>query len=330
MISVVIPNWNGAEFLPRCLEALRRQGRPADTLIVVDNGSEDGSLQLLQRDYPEVAVVELPYNHGFAGGVNRGIEAAISADADYIALLNNDAEPEPQWLESLLQTLEQHPEAGVTAAKQVDYEGRLDSTGEEYSIWGTPFSRGRGEVDRGQYDSDTRIFAASGAASLYRRELFEDVGLFDEWMFAYYEDVDLSFRARLRGWEVRYEPAAIVRHAVGATSDQLGDFRLHHIYKNFPVLFIKNMPGKLFVKYGWRAAGVMDVKNSQLLKHLKLRVFVTLWWSLGRHAPALWGERRRIQRHRTVSTEYIEELLYHAPPPEHGALTELTRKLPFN
>jgi hypothetical protein len=163
--------------------------------IVVDNGSVDGSVALVRRDHPEVELVLLEHNQGFAGGVNRGIEAALAGGAELVALLNNDAVADEQWLQHLVEAAQATPAAGIVGAKLLSWDRRhLDSTGDCWSVWGLGYPRGRGELDDGQYDHERELFAASGGASLYRGAMLQAVGTFDEDFFAYFEDVDLSFR----------------------------------------------------------------------------------------------------------------------------------------
>jgi GT2 family glycosyltransferase len=327
-IGVVVPNWNGEQLLGECLDSLNRQTLPGE-VIVVDNGSRDGSVQLIEDYYPDVHILRLEDNDGFAGGVNAGIGYARKQGADYIALCNNDAVAEENWLERLVAQAEASGDIAVVTSKILAYDGEtIDSTGDGYSIWGTPFPRGRGEADHGQYDGakHREVLAASGGASLYRADLFGDVGLFDEWFFAYYEDVDISFRARLAGWRLRYAPEAIVYHHIGATSEKLGDFRLQHMYKNFPVVFIKNMPGDLFFKYGWRVSGVFGFKMLQLIKKLKLILLIKLLFKIIVHLPKAFTQRHRIQRNRRVDPSYIDGFLHQAPPPTQSGLTKITTK----
>src|SRR5437763_11008250 len=169
-ISVVVPNWNGRDLIDRCLESVRAQTIRDLEIIVVDNGSADGSAEHLRRHHPDVRLVALAVNQGFAGGVNAGVAAARG---EFVALLNNDAWAAPDWLERLTARLASEPAAGACAPKIYRAEGsqptgRLDSTGELYSIWGLPFPRGRDQPDRGQYDDAKAVFAVSGGASVYR------------------------------------------------------------------------------------------------------------------------------------------------------------------
>src|SRR3990167_4648145 len=151
-VSVVIPNWNGAKFLRVCLDSLHKQSLKAD-IIVVDNGSVDESLELLSHSYPEVKVVALSKNRGFAGGVNVGIKQAVADGADFVALLNNDAVADQKWLGHLVKFLNSHPQAGIVTSKILTADGkRLDSTGDIYTVWGLPYPRGRGEANTTKYD----------------------------------------------------------------------------------------------------------------------------------------------------------------------------------
>jgi len=338
-LFVVIPNWNGADLIDECLAALQRQTLAHD-VIVVDNGSVDGSNLVVREKFPSVQLLEYPDNAGFAGGVNRGIRPAMEQGAEYVALLNNDAVADERWLERLVEAAEADPRVGAVAAKILTMDGkRLDSTGDFYSVWGSPFSRGRGEEDRGQYDAPEQreIFTASGGASLYRTEMFRQVGLFDERFFAYYEDTDIGFRGRLAGWKMVYEPSAVVRHHLGATSSRVNEhekigetplsapsvsgrvppspFARYHLVKNFVYVFTKNMPGRLYWKYlprflaGWAMMLALDLKRGMWASNVKASATALV------NLPSILADRRRIQRGRTVTPGEIDRLLYHAITP---------------
>ena len=332
--AVIIPNWNGLDFLADCLDAALAQTLPA-TVIVVDNGSTDGSLELLRDKYPQVTLIARDKNYGFTGGVNPGLEAALALNVEAAALLNNDAIPAPDWLEQLAAVLERDPGVGIAAAKIRHFEdNRLDSTGDFYSIWGFPFPRGRDEEDTGQYDgAEMRdVFAGSGGASLYRASTLRDIGLFDQRFFAYYEDTDISFRARLAGWTVRYEPNSVVRHRIGGTSARLnaaGDgeaavvtatgpspFARFHSVKNFSYCYTKNMPGWLYWKYlprfwaSWAMMAASDLKRGLFMTNVKANLS-----ALG-HFPGILVSRYRIQHARRVDNTIIEAQLYPDLPPQ--------------
>jgi len=325
MITVVVPNLNGKRWLGACLESLQQQTEPAE-VIVVDNGSTDGSVAMVASDFPRVTCLELTSNQGFTGGVNTGIAYALKHDAEFVALFNNDAVAEADWLKQLLATARQRPQAGIVTGKLLRFDQRhLDGTGDQYTIWGLPYPRGRDELDRGQYDQEGPVFAGSGGASLYRSEMLRQIGLFDQAFFAYYEDVDVGFRAQLAGWKVYYQPHAVAYHRTGATSSQMGSFARYHTIKNCYYLYVKDMPARLFWKYlPAFALGMFMIAGNSLLRGQVVplakayaRLVVTL--------PAMVAKRRRVQRSRTVDVTYIESLLSHHLPPTHRRLRRWRR-----
>lgn len=321
-VAVVVPNWNGLDSLGACLDSLLAQTQPVE-VVVVENGSVDGSVEFLAKQYPTVTVLAQPVNLGFAGGVNVGIRYAITQGCDYVALFNNDAVAKADWLERLVGAMSDTT-VGITTCTLMSIDERhLDSSGDQYSVWGLPYPRGRGEADIMKYTQQTEIFGASGGASLYRVAMLNQIGLFDEDFFAYYEDVDISFRAQLAGWKVRYAPAAIAYHQIGATSGKIHGFTTHQTMKNLPLLLYKNVPRKLLWRIGWRFT----------LAH---SLFFWRAVSRGQGWPALKGllkgklllikkhsERRHIQRTRTASDDYIWSILTHDLPPNAQALRSL-------
>lgn len=313
-VVVVVPNWNGVDLLGAALDSLARQTRPAH-VVVVDNGSHDGSVELVEREHPGVELVRLPVNTGFSGGVNAGIERALDRGAGAVAAFNNDAVADSDWLRVLAESLEQHPAAGIATGKILRTGGTLlDSTGEFYATCGQPFPRGRNEPDTGRYDVAEEVFAASGCASLYRTAMLREVGVFDPRFFAYYEDVDLSFRARLAGWTVRYEPTATVEHHVSATSGRLGSFTRLHASKNFLLLYLKDMPGRLFWRYLPRFGLEALAQLAYSAAHGDGAYFRGLSLVV-RDSRAIARERRRIQSGRRVAAADIDRWLRKGRPP---------------
>jgi hypothetical protein len=320
---VIVPNWNGADSLVDCLDSLRAQSLKAH-IIVVDNGSVDGSVALVEEKYPEVELIQHLRNEGFAGGVNAGFGRAIERGATYVAAFNNDAVADKHWLGELVAYLDKHPKTGIATCKLLTADGQaLDSTGDYYTVWGLPYPCGRGEQNLDKYDHQTDIFAASGGASLYRVSMLEQVGLFDERFFAYYEDVDLSFRAQLAGWKVAYVPTAKAYHAIGATSGRIRGFTTYQTLKNLPMLLLKNVPRKYLWRVSWRffiAQGffvLRAVTRGHGWSAIKGK-FMCVWL-----LPGTLGQRRRIQKNRAVSDEYIWKLLVHDLPPNARALRRL-------
>ncbi|MFZ2513775.1 MAG: glycosyltransferase family 2 protein, partial [Candidatus Saccharimonadales bacterium] len=210
--AVIIPNWNGADLLRPCIDSLLAQSMACD-IIVVENGSVDESDNILASYGKKIVVLKQEKNLGFAGGVNVGIRYAMEQGCEYIALFNNDAVAEPEWLGELVGALAGDDRLGAVVGKilYTDKE-RIDTTGDFYSVSGVPFPRGRKEIDRGQYDEYTEIFSPCAGAALYKTSAFREVGIFDETFFAYLEDLDMGFRLRLGGWGVFYVPRAVVYH----------------------------------------------------------------------------------------------------------------------
>lgn len=315
-LAVVVPNWNGADSLAACLDSLVGQTLKA-RIIVVDNGSTDGSLGILDS-YPEVEVIRHDKNKGYAGGVNPGFRQAIEKGLKYVAAFNNDAVADKRWLENLTAVLDSNPSAGIAACKLLNTDGScLDSTGEQYTVWGLPYPRGRGEADIDRYDDQTDVFGASGGASLYCVRMLKEIGLLDEDFFAYYEDVDLSFRAQLAGWKVRYVPSSVVYHQVGATSGKLKGFTTYQTIKNLPWLFWKNVPpGRIFIKVLPRFMLAYSLIVASALKRGQFWPVFKGWVVYAVFLPKKLAQRYRIQRTRKVPKDYIWSIMVHDLPPD--------------
>jgi GT2 family glycosyltransferase len=307
-VSVVIPNLNGRHLLGRCLERLRDQTVADVETIVVDNGSEDDSAAFVENHFPETQIVALGENRGFAGGVNVGIERARGA---YVALLNNDAEVDPSWLEELLACLNRHPRAASATSKLLlaDRRNTIDGAGDGLTPSLLPYARGHGQPDRGQFEEEVEVFSPAGAASLWRRSALEDVGLFDERFFAYYEDVDLGFRARLKGYECWYAPKAVAYHHRGATAGTHTEFTLFHPLKNRWFLILKNVPGRLLLR---NAVLLMLGEGFLWLRALRARkpsVIIRAYGEVLRNLRAIRSERDRIQKSRRIAPRDLVLLL---------------------
>jgi len=307
-ISVVIPTWNGREYLPRCLEALRAQQRLPDEVIVVDGGSTDGTVEFLEREYPEVTVVALPENRGFAGATNAGIRRAAG---DYIATLNNDTEAHPAWLRVLESALEAHPEAGHCASKMLraDDPGIVDSAGTVYRWDGWGEMIGAGERDDGRFDEDREVFGACAGAALYRRALFDEIGLFDEDFFANYEDLDLDFRAQLRGRRCRFVPGARVLHIAGPTRKRLGRRAVFLGFLNNLRVIAKNLPSGVVRRHLWAILRGHAAAIRHAFSQGQGGTALAAYLAAAKEWGALMRKRRDIQAARRVPDEYIESWL---------------------
>ncbi len=319
-IFVVIPSWNAADIISACLASLNNQTCP-HKVIVVENGSTDDSINVIKQNFPEVIILEFSDNAGFAGGVNRGIKYALDKSADYIALFNNDAVADKNWLMELVREINTDKNIAIVTGKLMRSDKtHFDSTGDFYTIWGLPYPRSRNQLDTGQHDQPEEVFGASGGASLYRPELFKQIGLFDEDFFAYYEDVDISFRAQMAGWKVRYAPNAVAYHSVGGTSSKMGDFARFHSAKNFLLLYARNMPSPLYLKYlplFTLQFGRMAL--SSIVRH-KFRVFASGSFAAIKLQRKTLVTRRNNLSKQKVSNDHIDSILTHSRPPKIPSL----------
>ncbi len=309
MLSIIVPNWNGLrlQLLPTCLAALRLQTWRDFEIIIVDDASTDGSCAWLAREYPEARVLALESNRGFAPAVNAGIRAARGHT---VVLLNNDTEADPEWLAEIARALEQNPQAGMVACKLrlFDRRDHLHSAGDFYRVDGTPGNRGVWEKDCGQYDNARGVFGACGGAAAYRRAMLDEIGLFDESLGSYCEDVDLSWRARLAGYNCAYAPGAIVYHRVSATGG--GPLASYYVGRNFIWVLAKNYPAELWEKY-WRRILLAQWRISwEALKSIRGAAARA---RLRGQVAGLLGLRRWLRRRggvlRRVSADEIERLL---------------------
>jgi GT2 family glycosyltransferase len=309
LITIVIPNWNGAHHLPTCLESLRRQSHPRVEVIVADNGSSDDSLDLLARDYPEVRVLALEENRGFAGACNAGMQAARGT---LVVLLNNDTEADPRWLEEIIAAFQRHPEAGTVASKMLLFDRRdtFHTAGDFYRVDGIPGNRGVWQKDVGQYEQEEYVFSACGGSAAYRKATLDQVGLLDKDFFFSCEDVDLAWRAQLAGWQCVYAPRAVVYHKLSATGG--GVTASFYDGRNFIYLLAKDYPGDLWKAHwrailgaqlriaaealqAWRGAAARARLRGQLMGFL--------------HIPKMIRKRGAVQRSRVVAQAYLERIL---------------------
>ena len=243
LISVIVLNYNGRGFLDGCLTSLASQSYSGFEVVVVDNGSIDGSPEYIEANYPWVRLVKNDDNLGFAGGTNAGIRAARG---DYILTLNNDTRADNRFIEELIRPMAD-PAVGVCAGKMLFPDGRINSAGICVSRSGAAWDRGMFEPDRGQYDSVEEVFGACAGAALYRKKMLDEIGLFDEDFFLYLEDVDLAMRARLAGWKCIYTPRAEVVHHHGGTAGVGSDLAVYYGNRNIVWYPVKDFPLRLLI-----------------------------------------------------------------------------------
>ncbi len=299
LVSVVIVNWNGRSHLERCLPALVSQTLGPFEVILVDNGSTDGSAEMVRQRFPWVRVIANPRNLGFAAANNVGIRASI---APFVATLNNDTEARSDWLEQLLAPALADDAVGMIASKMVfaHRPDMINSAGIALDPVGIAWDRLGGQPDR-EGGTVVEVFGPCAGAALYRRAMLDEVGLFDEEFFAYLEDLDLAWRARLAGWKALYAPGAVVSHVHSATGVEGSPFKSYHLGRNKLWTIAKNYPAPqlyltlpLIVAYDLTATlyGLVTRRDLASLKG-RLAGLAGL--------PRQWPKRRKVQRMRRVS-----------------------------
>lgn len=311
-VTVVIPNYKGEAYLRPCVESLLAGTGLEMDVIIVDNGSRDGCVEEVRRLYPQVECVCLDQNYGFCKAVNIGIQ---KAETPYVFLLNNDTLVCKGAVEALLASLKKDRRIFSVEAKMIQYQDRtkIDSAGTFYNAFGWAYARGK-DRPADQYRKRGPVFSACAGAAMYRREVFEEIGLFDEEHFAYLEDVDVGYRARIAGYRNVYEPMARIIHVGSAASgSRHNEFKvrlsarnnLYLIYKNMPVLqillnlpfllagflvkylfFLKKGLGAIYLKGLMEAPKLMKKKKKVLYQkgHLKnyLKIQLELWINIFR------------------------------------------------
>jgi len=317
LVSIIVLNWNGRDLLAECLQALSAQTYPNYQIIVVDNGSTDGSAALVREQFPRARLIELPENVGFGAGNNIGYR---HTDGEYIALLNNDTHVAPEWLAQLCDALQRHPRAGSAASQIVFYDApdQIDAAGDAFFSVGIARKRGHRMSRGGLFDHEAFVFGACAGAALYRRAMLDEIGLFDEDFEIYDDDVDLSFRAQLANWQCVYVPTARVWHHVSATMSKQSERSIYLIKRNTLWVLLKNLPTALWWRYGFLILGY----------HLLSDLFASLRGYgnsvvCGRlDALRAWrnvqAKRAAIQKARRISIAELEQIISHGLPARVG------------
>lgn len=286
-VSVIILNYNGQHLLSECLDSLRKQIFRDFELIFVDNGSTDGSVVFVKENYPEVKVLENRENLGFGEGNNAGMRVA---GGKYIALLNNDTVTHPEWLQRLFEAAEHSPRTfGMWASKILFYDrpDTIDTAGHLMYPDGLNIGRGRGEIDKGQYDREEEVFFPSGCAALYLKKMLDEVGYFDPDFFAYGDDTELGLRARLAAWKCLFVPSSVVYHKYSATSGRYSPFKVLLVERNriwvlvkyFPFRYIILSPFYTFVRLSWHLVAALRRKGAagRFTESFSLAALITIY-----------------------------------------------------
>jgi hypothetical protein len=315
LIDIIIPNYNGAKELEICFASLEKQTFKDFNVILVDNGSEDDSVEYTKTKFPQHKIIMFDKNYGFARAINAGLKFSLEINkSQYILLLNNDIELKEDFLAKGIDTFEKVSDASFIAVKMMNYFNRdiIDDCGDFIKAnGGSPFARGHAEKDTGQYDKPEFIFGACAGAAFYRKELFNKLGLFDEDYFAYLEDLDFSFRLQIAGYKCYYNPKILCYHKRGETSKKNAGMNIYYSEKNLVALRLKNYPLFIYLKYTplFFAARIV-----RYYKFIRLHPPVIFWSAFKGYMKGLWEipkslrKRRKIQKSKCVSTKYIESL----------------------
>jgi GT2 family glycosyltransferase len=306
-ISIIILNWNGKHHLEECLTSVLKQTYNKFELIVVDNGSTDGSQEYLKEYFPGVKLICLDKNYGFCKGNNIGIK---ESKGEYIVLLNNDTVVLPNWLENLYSAFNNDSSIGICASKMISYYNKsaLDSAGDGFSICGAGFKIGHTESPD-FYSENKYVFGACAGAAMYRRDMLNEIGLLDEDFFAIYEDVDLSFRAQLAGYKCIYCADAVVYHKTNATIGKLSDFYVYNGQRNVEYAYFKNMPSDLMIKTIFPHLAFNILSFGYFLLKGKGTPFIKAKIDFLKNLNRVKKKRKEIAGLRSVDSEYILLLL---------------------
>jgi GT2 family glycosyltransferase len=294
-VVMTIVNYNGNNLTTDCLRAVGRQSLTDFEVIIVDNASRDNSLDEIKNFLAEhplthpVKIIPLSRNAGFAGGNLAGLDYS---DAEYIALLNNDTEPEESWLRNLVEAMEECADIGICASKMIDVRTNvIDSACDGYSTLLKGYKRGEGEDSR-RYDKQEYVFGACAGAALYRRKMLEQIGFLDEDFFLIHEDTDLNFRAQLAGWKVMYVPTALVYHKVRATIGHMSDMAVYYTLRNIEFVRIKNISLPLFIRCFLEfSLGTISELMYFAFKHGKMRLYLKAKMDVMRMLRIMFGKR---------------------------------------
>lgn len=324
LATVVIPNYNGEAVLQECLSAVRRQSYQPVQIVLVDDASTDQSLMIAEQFFEGVEVIRRPENRGFAATVNAGIRAARGK---YIAVLNNDTRAEPRWLEASIEVLRRMPDVGVVAAKVLTFDNppKVYSVGIGVTRSGYAFNIGQGAAENGQYNTGRYVLGASGAACVFRREVFEIVGGYDEDLAHYLEDVDLSLRAQLEGIRCYYEPAAVVQHrGGGAIGGQDAPLMVRQVSRNIFGILLKDMPRSVLRQNLLRLGGGLFGQWVVHATHGRALDSAQGFWEGLQLGGQMVAKRKRVLGHQKVPDERIVELLQQS----EAQLREMAPHLP--
>lgn len=307
-LTAVVLTYDRRDLLDTILPTLDAQTWPGLRVVVVDNGSSDASAEHVRTTWPHFEILRLEHNIGVAAALNRGVAACAT---EYVALLNNDLELRPDYLERLVDTLDRHPGAASAAGKMLSFHDRerFDGAGDVFRWSSVATHRGYGEADAGQYDEPEAVFSPCAGAAVFRRRCFDEVGPFDEDFFAYLEDVDWGLRAQLAGWSARYDPSAVCFHMGGATTagDQPRYNRL--LRRNQLWLVAKDYPSRALVLHAPKLVAHHGAWLATALRERRVGEELSMLAEAARGLPRMLRKRRAVQATRRVTLAQLDAVL---------------------
>ncbi len=308
-VSVIIPNWNGKHLLKKCLDSLKLQTFKDFEVLIIDNGSKDGSQKFIKKKYPKVNLIELKNNIGFSGAINLGVKICTG---NYMFLLNNDTKVDKNCIKNLVTSVKKK-KAGLIAAKilQMDHPKLIDSAGDYIDAVGHANNIGFGDYAN-NYNNSGFVFLVCGGGCLIKREVFETIGFLDHDYFAYMEDVDFSLRAQFAGFKIFYEPSAIIYHKHKATSSKIPAFTEYLQYRNMTMTIIKNFPLELFARdLNWLKIILVNLNTIRFLAgEGYFKEAIKAEYYIIKNFPGLLQKRKKIQSNIKVPIDYIMENIY--------------------
>ena len=322
-VDIIIPNFNGLRFFAVCLQSINLQTYTPFIVWTVDNGSTDGSAEWIRKNYPDVRVVCLPENRGFSAAVNAGI---AQSNAPYIFLLNNDTELPPYCLSSLVEAAENLKEYDFFAPKMMSFHNRdvLDGAGDGFLRGGAGYRLGTMEKDSACYNRPGPVFGACGGAVLYRRSLFDRVGLLDEDFFAYLEDVDLNLRINRAGFQGYYVPEAVVYHIGSATTgSRINEFTIRLSTRNSFLVLLKNYSFLIFFRF---LPIIFIYQLTWVIFVLKKKHFIAYLQGIGQVFPLMTRMRRKHREIRKTDAMTAVQLSRCLKEAEKSVVTSIMRR----
>lgn len=328
-VAVIVINWNGKHLLEECLSSVENQDYNNFKIIFVDNGSKDESVEFVKNKFPKVEIISLDKNTGFAKANNIGIHKAFEDLAvEDIAILNNDAVVEKNWLAEMMKIILQDDKIGSVAPKIKKYYKRniIDSIGNAIHLDGGGVSNHINKVDNGQFDNIKELFGPSGCAALYSKKMLKDVEIngefFDNDFFAYFEDIDLNWRAKLRGWKCLFAPKAVVYHKHSETTGLYSPFKAFYTHRNRYFVIVKNYPSflfpmailNIFLGYIYSVLSIKKNKgpSARLMEKTSFfsvaKILIKGWLDIAGYFPSMIKKRNIIQKNKIISLEEIRNM----------------------